>query len=98
MFRKVAALAGYARDEINRIGGVPRLFQELIDGGAVFDFDTTKLAVHTRDIGLAGIEVYDILRDDYGIQIEFGDIGDILAIVSAGRQELRTRAARIRAV
>ena len=88
MFRKVAALAGYARDEINRIGGYYAFSRELIDGGAVFDFDTTKLAVHTRDIGLAGIEVYDILRDDYGIQIEFGDIGNILAIVSAGDREL----------
>ena len=39
-------------------------------------------------IGLAGIEVYDILRDDYGIQIEFGDIGNILAIISAGDRAL----------
>ena len=31
--------------------------------------------MHTRDIGLAGIEVYDYLRDNYDIQIEFGDIG-----------------------
>ena len=30
---------------------------------SIFDFDPTKLSVHTRDIGLAGIEVYDILRD-----------------------------------
>lgn len=37
-----------------------------------------------RDIGLAGIEVYDILRDEYDIQVEFGDIGNILAIVSVG--------------
>ena len=50
----------------------------------VFDFDPTKISVHTRDIGLAGIEVYDILRDKYDIQIEFGDIGNILAIVSVG--------------
>jgi len=50
----------------------------------VFDFDTTKLSINTREIGLAGVEVYDILRDDYGIQIEFGDIGNILAIISAG--------------
>ena len=48
------------------------------------DFDTTKLSVHTRDIGLAGIEVYDLLRDEYDIQIEFGDIGNILAIISVG--------------
>ena len=44
----------------------------------------TKLSVYTRDIGLAGIEVYDILRDEYDIQIEFGDIGNILAYVSVG--------------
>ena len=49
-----------------------------------FDFDTTKLSVHTLDIGLAGIEVYDILRDEYDIQIEFGDIGNILAYLSIG--------------
>ena len=30
------------------------------------------------------IEVYDILRDDYDIQVEFGDIGNILAYVSVG--------------
>ena len=56
----------------------------------MFDFDPTKLSVDTRDIGLAGIEVYDILRDEYDIQIEFGDIGNILAYLSIGdrRQEL----------
>ena len=50
----------------------------------MFDFDPTKLSVHTRDIGLAGIEVYDLLRDEYDIQIEFGDIGNILAYLSIG--------------
>ena len=87
MFRKVVSLAQYARDEINKIGGYYAFSKELCDGGAVYDFDTTKLSVFTRDIGLAGIEVYDILRDEYGIQIEFGDIGNILAIISAGDSE-----------
>ena len=44
----------------------------------------TKLSVYTRDIGLAGIEVYDFLRDEYDIQIEFGDITNILAYISIG--------------
>ena len=35
-------------------------------------------------MGLAGIEVYDLLRDEYDIQIEFGDIGNILAYLSIG--------------
>ena len=61
---------------------------ELMRDTAVADFDRTKLAVHTRGIGLAGIEVYDILRDDYGIQIEFGDLGSTLAIISVGDTEL----------
>lgn len=84
IFDKVVSLAQYARDEINMIGGYYAFSKELCDGGAVFDFDVTKLSIYTRDIGLAGIEVYDILRDDYDIQVEFGDIGNILAIISVG--------------
>ena len=84
VFRKVVDMAEYARDEINSIGGYDAFGRELINGDSVFDFDPTKLSVHTRDIGLAGIEVYDILRDEYDIQIEFGDIGNILAYLSIG--------------
>ena len=83
IFARVKELAQYAREEINKLGGFYAFSSELIDGDAIFDFDTTKLSVHTRDIGLAGIEVYDLLRDEYDIQIEFGDIGNILAIVTA---------------
>lgn len=88
IFAKVTALAEYAREEINRIGGYYAFAQELTDGGAFYAFDRTKLSVHTLDMGLAGIEVYDILRDDYDIQIEFGDIGNFLAIISVGDREL----------
>ena len=84
VFRQVADMAEYAREEINEIGGYYAFGKELVNGNSVFDFDTTKLSVHTLDIGLAGIEVYDILRDEYDIQIEFGDIGNILAYLSMG--------------
>ncbi len=84
VFAKVAAMADYAREEINAVGGYYAFGKELINGDSIFDFDPTKLSVHTRDIGLAGIEVYDILRDEYDIQIEFGDIGNILAYLSIG--------------
>ena len=84
VFRRVAEMAEYAREEINAVGGYYAYGRELINGDSVFDFDPTKLSVHTRNIGLAGIEVYDILRDEYDIQIEFGDIGNILAYLSIG--------------
>ena len=87
-FARTIGLAEYARSEINRLGGYAAYSRELADGGAVCDFDVTKLSVYTRDIGLAGIEVYDLLRDEYSIQIEFGDIGNVLAIVSAGDSAL----------
>lgn len=84
IFEYVTELAAYGRSEINKLGGLYAFSRELINGDTIFDFDPTKISVHTRDIGLAGIEVYDILRDRYDIQIEFGDIGNILAIVSVG--------------
>lgn len=84
IFTRVCDMAAYARDEINKIGDYYAFGHECIDGDAFYDFDTTKLSIHTRDIGLAGIEVYDILRDEYDIQIEFGDIGNILAYISVG--------------
>ncbi len=84
IFSRVMEMAGYAREEVNAIGGYYAYGSELINGNSIFNFDPIKLSVHTRDIGLAGIEVYDILRDEYDIQIEFGDIGNILAYLSIG--------------
>lgn len=83
-FEKVIELSEYARREINAIGGYYAYSKELIDGVSVYDFDVTKLSVYTQGIGLTGIEVYDLLRDEYDIQIEFGDIGNILAYISIG--------------
>ena len=83
-FQRVSELAEYARREINAIGGYYAFSKELCNGDSIFDFDTTKLSVNTLDVGLAGIEVYDLLRDEYDIQIEFGDLGNILAYLSIG--------------
>ncbi len=83
-FKKVMEMAEYARKEINEIGGYYAYGKELINGTSVFDYDVTKLSIHTLGIGLAGIEVYDLLRDEYDIQIEFGDVSNILAYISIG--------------
>ncbi len=83
-FGRVVQMAEYAREEINDIGGYYAYGREMVNGGSIYDFDVTKLSVHTRDIGLTGIEVYDLLRDEYDIQIEFGDISNMLAYLSIG--------------
>lgn len=87
IFERVTNLCSYAREEINDIGDYYAYGRELINGDTVFDFDHTKLAVNTLEVGLAGIEVYDTLRDRYDIQTEFGDLGNLLAYVSVGDRE-----------
>ena len=86
-FAGVVEMAEYARREINNIGGYYAYSRERINGDSIYDFDVTKLAVNTLDIGLAGIEVYDLLRDEYDIQIEFGDLGNLLAYLSIGDRQ-----------
>jgi len=84
IFEQTVEMAEYARSEINAIGGYYAYSKELVNGDSIYDFDVSKLSVYTLPIGLAGIEVYDLLRDEYDIQIEFGDIGNILAYISVG--------------
>jgi lysine decarboxylase len=87
IFAKTAELSEYARAEINKIGGYYAFGEELAgkcNSDAFCNFDKTKLSVNTRGIGLSGTEVYNILRDEYDIQVEFGDIANFLAIISAG--------------
>lgn len=83
-FARVLDMAEYARREINAIGDYWAYGYDLIDGDSVFDFDRTKLSVNTLALGLAGIEVYDLLRDEYDIQVELGDLGNFLAYISIG--------------
>ena len=84
IFDKVIDMVEYARKEINQIGDYYAYSKEIVNKDSVYDFDITKLSVNTLPVGLAGVEVYDILRDEYDIQTEFGDIGNILAYVSVG--------------
>jgi arginine/lysine/ornithine decarboxylase len=83
---KIIRSADYAREEIAKIGGFKVFDESLINFRDVFDFDSTKLSVNTRGIGLAGFEVYDLLRDEFDIQIEFGDVSNILCYISDGDQ------------
>lgn len=84
MLTEVLQLSRWARDEINKIDGLYAFGKELIGTPGVDHFDETKLGVNVRNIGLTGFEVYDILRDEYNIQTELGDMYNVLAIISLG--------------
>ncbi len=80
----VIEVSRYARNRINAIPGCYSIGEEAIGRPGVFKFDPTKLSVTTRDMGLNGMELYDMLRDEYNIQMETGDVYNSLAILSVG--------------
>jgi len=73
-----------ARTEINKIPGLICFGKELNTVYEGFDYDLTKIGVNVNGIGLTGFEVYNILRDEYNIQVELSDRCNILAIASLG--------------
>lgn len=81
---KVLELSRYARNEINQIHGFHAFGKEMEGTPGVYQFDETKLVVNTRGIGITGFHVYDMLRDEYNIQMELGDAYNILGILSLG--------------
>lgn len=85
---KIIEMSNYARKEINAMGDYYAFSKEKANQPGFFDFDLTKLSIHTYHAGYSGIEVYETLRDEYDIQIEFGDLSNILAIVSFGDRYL----------
>ncbi len=88
--QKIGQLKDWVKESIEKIsqieGFIP-LTRENMTDEAVADFDCAKLAINTTQSGLVGIEVYYLLREKYNIQLEFGDIGNILAIPSVGDEE-----------
>lgn len=80
----IIEVAEYARKKINQIPGCYAIGKESEGRPGIYQFDPTKLSVTTRDMGLNGMELYDILRDEYNIQMETGDVYNSLAILSVG--------------
>lgn len=81
---RVIEVAEYGRRKIKEIPGCYAIGKESEGRPGMFQFDPTKLSVTTRDMGLNGMELYDILRDEYNIQMETGDVYNSLAILSVG--------------
>ena len=52
--------------------------------GSSHEFDKTKIFINTLETGLSGYETEEILRKDYGIQIEFATPYGIMLVSSIG--------------
>ncbi|MDD3839481.1 MAG: aminotransferase class I/II-fold pyridoxal phosphate-dependent enzyme [Clostridia bacterium] len=84
IFDKILGLTRKVRERINQIEGLYAFGKELTGQPGVYDFDETKLGINVAGLGITGLMAYDILRDCYNIQVELGDVFNILAVVGVG--------------
>lgn len=87
LYEKALDLSRWARTEINKIEGVYAFGKEWVGTPGCFDFDETKLSINVRELGLTGYQMESLLRKKYNIQVEFGDIYNILSVISLGHNE-----------
>lgn len=85
MLTQVIELANWARHEINAIPGLWCLDPNAVGGrSSSYRLDPTKLCISVKDLGLTGVEVETLLRNEHNIEVELSDLYNILAIVSIG--------------
>ena len=83
IWNEILELAHYTRNEINKIDGLYCFGKEILNDG-IYDLDLTKITVNTKNIGLTGFEVEEILNKEYNIEIELSDSYNILLFLTPG--------------
>lgn len=81
---KVLNIAKYAKYKLNKIPGIKVLSQNSNKREGLNFLDETKLCINVKGLNITGFKVYDILYQDFDIQVELGDLCNILALVSLG--------------
>ena len=84
---KALNLARYAKAKINKIHGIKVISNEFVDDDGVYFVDETKLCINVSDLGVSGYKVYEELYKNYNVQVELGDINNILALISIGTRK-----------
>lgn len=83
----IVNLANYARKEISRIQGFNSPGRDYFLKHGVFDYDDTKLVIEIGKVGLNGFQLYNMLKDEYNIQMELAEAYTLLGIVAIGSKK-----------
>ncbi|MFB1051894.1 aminotransferase class I/II-fold pyridoxal phosphate-dependent enzyme [Paraliobacillus sp. JSM ZJ581] len=90
LINKTVELATITRKAINAI---PHLYcpgKEMLGTEATFDYDSTKLIISVKQLGISGYDVEKWLRDNYNIEVELSDMYNILCIITPGDTSIET--------
>lgn len=73
------------KEEINNIDGLKCIVgNNYISDNHCYDYDDLKVVINVSDLGVSGFSIYDLLIDEYSIQVELAEPKVIMAIVSFG--------------
>ncbi|PKM92649.1 MAG: arginine decarboxylase [Elusimicrobia bacterium HGW-Elusimicrobia-4] len=75
--------AEYGRKKINRLKNFFCFTREDIRSRG-YDLDVTKLTINVTKTGLSGLEIEDILNEQYNIQVDCADLFNLIAIMGIG--------------
>lgn len=70
------------KKEISKIPGLSVLDEN--EGVASMTYDPTKIVINVTKLGLDGFDVYDIMFEKYGIQLELAEPTIVLAVIGIG--------------
>ncbi len=81
---KVLNISKYAKYRINKIPGIKVIGNNNCKREGLNFLDETKLCINVKDLNVTGFKVYDILYQNFDIQVELGDLYNVLALISLG--------------
>jgi lysine decarboxylase len=89
-----------ARRSLKEIPGVRVLGRELIGRAAITDYEPTRIVFSMRESGLTGYEVFERLRSEHAVEIEFGDYFNAVCVLGIGtkKEHLDRLVAAVRAL
>jgi lysine decarboxylase len=80
-------LAKYAVNRLKDIPGIKVVDKKYFKEKKEFGYDSSRLVIKVNELGLSGFEIYNILREEYSIQLELAETYCILAIITIGTKK-----------
>ena len=84
---EVIRLGNEAREEISKIPGSKARGREYFINQGSYAYDCTKLVIELESLTINGFELYNILKDEYNVQMELAEQYVVLAILAIGTKK-----------
>ena len=84
---EVIRLGNEAREEISKIPGFKARGREYFINQGSYAYDCTKLVIELESLTINGFELYNILKDEYNVQMELAEQYVVLAILAIGTKK-----------